>query len=66
MQSYFATAELMGITTLKDFYTLGRVEVDESIKNKIDSLEREIDNLVYEIYALTQKEIEIVEEHFKE
>ncbi len=33
----------------------------QELKKQIDQIDREIDKLVYELYGLTDKEIEIVE-----
>ncbi|OQX22715.1 MAG: hypothetical protein BWK80_29735 [Desulfobacteraceae bacterium IS3] len=42
-------------------YFIGHKEKADKIKSVIDSTDREIDQMVYELYGLTQEEIEIVE-----
>lgn len=44
----------------KDIYTARIPQDKELIQRQIDATDKQIDNLVYELYGLTEEEIEII------
>jgi len=59
-KSFIAIVEkILNVTKNKTFLT------DLSQQNKVSDYERQIDQMVYELYGLTKKEIESVENFFK-
>jgi type II restriction/modification system DNA methylase subunit YeeA len=44
----------------RESYRSGKCD-EESLRREIESTDREIDRLVYELYGLTEEEIKIVE-----
>ena len=53
----------LGLKERKEWqdYFIEQKEEADKLKSVIDSTDREIDQMVYELYGLTQEEIEIVE-----
>lgn len=59
------TRKLNGLLVSQSFKVAGKQTDKTDIKPRIDGTDRQIDNLVYELYGLTGEEICIVEEATK-
>jgi hypothetical protein len=49
----------------KQFAVAKTLDKQNRIKRQIDATDQQIDHLVYELYGLTEKEIQIVEERIE-
>lgn len=55
---YFIVQKVQGILSLTQSYDF---EISQEKQEKVKELEKEIDQLVYKLYGLTEEEIKIIE-----